>query len=116
VNVSYLHCCNVAGSETMLSDIVACGPASVCLSKPVILSLPHCAADSIDRHWSLIVVHHPIEASDTIAATWRVGHRTTLNYSLTIIVVHKLELSKSEVLANLFAISGCNTHFKSELL
>jgi len=59
----------------MLSDIVVCGPASLSLAKPAVLSLSHCA-DNIDHQWSLTVIYHPIQASDvtTTAATWRVCH------------------------------------------
>jgi len=66
-------CLSVAGCQTMLSDIVVCGPASLCLTKPAILSLPHCA-DNIDRDWSLTVIYRPLLANDVAASNWRVCH------------------------------------------
>jgi len=65
--------CVTEGHETMLSDIVVCGPASLCLVKPAVLSLPHCA-DYTDLHWSLTVVYNPTQTSqmNDTAATWRV--------------------------------------------
>jgi len=57
----------------MLSDIVVCGPTSVCLTKPAILSLPHCA-DSIDHQWSLTVIYCPLQANGITADSWRVCH------------------------------------------
>jgi len=59
-----------AGFQTMLSDIVVCGPASMCLAKPAVLSLSHCA-DSIDHSWSLTVIYRPLQSSD-VTDTWRV--------------------------------------------
>ena len=59
----------------MLSDVVVCGPASVCLVKPAVLSLSHCA-DNIDHHWSLTVIYRPLQASDVTASavTWQAGN------------------------------------------
>jgi len=73
--VCHLH---FAGCQTMLSDIVVCGPASLCLTKPAILSLPHCA-DNIDSDWSLTVIYRPLQANDVAAGTWRVWHVLIFN-------------------------------------
>ena len=41
-----------ADVQTMLSAVVMCGPQSVHLDKPVILSVPHCASVK-HGHWAL---------------------------------------------------------------
>ncbi|XP_028844375.1 netrin receptor UNC5B isoform X3 [Denticeps clupeoides] len=42
------------GSQTILSPVVSCGPSGMVLSRPVVLTLPHCAQlDSPD--WTLIL-------------------------------------------------------------
>jgi len=73
-------CCELVGQQTMLSDIVVCGPASVCLAKPAVLSLPHCA-DSVDHQWSLTVIYHPLRTNQITAVTdaWRVSHALVLS-------------------------------------
>jgi len=65
----------------MLSDVVVCGPASVCLTKPAVLRLPHCAHD-VDHQWSFTVIFHPLPVNgmSDVADTWRVCH--TLLFTL----------------------------------
>lgn len=54
------------GGQTVLSPVVSCGPSGMLLSRPVILTLPHCAQLELPD-WSLTL------KTQTNQGAWEVG-------------------------------------------
>jgi len=55
--------------KTMLGGVVVCGPDTVRFTKPVILSIPHCA-DNIWSNWTWSTIYSPLSPEET--PSWRV--------------------------------------------
>ncbi|KAG8177513.1 hypothetical protein JTE90_026859 [Oedothorax gibbosus] len=99
---------NLSDKETILSPIVQCGPPDLTFSKPLILSLPHCAVvDSPDK-WTISIFSSDTPSQEVEAPTWKnlvtVGQETIVTPLFCQVDPHRCHLMTEQL--GRFAIVG----------
>ncbi|GFQ82383.1 netrin receptor UNC5B, partial [Trichonephila clavata] len=62
---------NLSDKETILSPVVQCGPPDLSFTKPLILSLPHCAVVDSPEKWTISIFSSDPPSAEDESPAWK---------------------------------------------
>ncbi|XP_035224409.1 netrin receptor UNC5C-like isoform X2 [Stegodyphus dumicola] len=102
---------NLSDKETVLSPVVQCGPPDLSFSKPLILSLPHCAVIDSPEKWTISIFSSDTPSAEDETPEWKnlvtVGQETIVTPLFCQVDPHHCHLMTEQL--GRFALVGEST-------
>ncbi|XP_055933878.1 netrin receptor UNC5C-like isoform X5 [Argiope bruennichi] len=99
---------NLSDKETILSPVVQCGPPDLTFTKPLILSLPHCAVLDSPEKWTISIFSSDPPSAEEESPAWKnlvtVGQETIVTPLFCQVDSHHCHLMTEQL--GRFAIVG----------